>query len=380
MNFNKNNPCPICGKPDYCGYVKSQNGILIGCHRDKGVKINDKIDGIDGKAYILIREKNGTYVYEEENQLKKARLDYSLNRERIKNKNANMSDFEKYEILKKEELDVEKLNLVYSLFLEENPLKEKHKIKLRDEGWTDFMIKNCGFYSSEDSKVKRKEIIKKILEVTTPDRVPGFYIKNGEWTYDLQPGMLLPVKDIDGNIIRIIIKPDWNLYQLKRFKEREEYAPKYISFSSFKESEYNSDINLKEKGSKATAQVGIYYSDDDKWDTIIITEGYKKAKAVNLNIKMPVVALPGVGTYAKIFEGKEKSLNNELKKKGVKTIIIAFDMDMYTNSNVMNAFKNLTKCCKYYKYVTKCFTWNIKNIKGIDDLLLAGYLPEIKSL
>ena len=50
MNFTKHNPCPICGKPDYCGWVKSRNGILIGCHRDQNIKINEKIVS---KFYIL---------------------------------------------------------------------------------------------------------------------------------------------------------------------------------------------------------------------------------------------------------------------------------------------------------------------------------------
>lgn len=385
MNFTKHNPCPICGKPDYCGWVKSQNGILIGCHRDQNIKINEKINGCDGNTYILVRIKNGVYVYEEENQLKNARLEYSLRVNEIKNKKPNLEHFKKKEdIIKKENIydvaDVKRLNDVYTEFLKFNPLKDKHKNKLKDEGWTEKMIENCGFYSSEDHKKEREKIVKHLAANFKLNNVPGFYVENGKWTYKLQPGMLIPVRDINKNIIRIMIRPDWNYYQLKKIKKEGKKVNKYLSFSSFEDTKENPMVNTKLEGAKATSQVGVYYEDDDKWDKIIITEGYKKAKAINSLIKMPVLALPGANSYSKIFEDDDKSLCEILKEKGTKTVLIAYDADIMTNIYVKKAFDKLVEKCKENGFSTKCFMWNILDGKGLDDLLLNGKKPIIVSL
>ena len=347
MNFNKNNPCPICGKPDYCGWVKSQNGILIGCHRNQNIKLNEKINGYDGNDYILVRIKNGVYVYEEENQLKNARLEFFLRTNNKTNKNLNLEQFENRENPVTDKnlykiADVKTLNQVYSEFLKFNPLKDKHKNKLKYEGWTEKMIENCGFYSSEDHKKEREKIVKHLAANFKLNNVPGFYIENGKWTYKLQPGMLIPVRDINKNIVRIMIRPDWNYYQLKKFKEENKKVNKYLSFSSFKDTKENPMVNIKLEGAKATSEVGFYYEDNDKWDNIIITEGYKKAKAINSLIKMPVLALPGVSSYSKIFEDDHKNLCEILKEKGTKTIFIAYDADVLTNIYVEKAFKNLS--------------------------------------
>ena len=177
-----------------------------------------------------------------------------------------------------------------------------------------------------------------------------------------------------------MIRPDWNYYQLKKIKEEGKKVNKYLSFSSFEDTKENPMVNTKLEGAKATSQVGVYYEDDDKWDNIIITEGYKKAKAINSLIKMPVLALPGVSSYSKIFEDDDKNLCEILKEKGTKTVLIAYDADIMTNIYVKKAFDKLVEKCKENGFSTKCFMWNILDGKGLDDLLLNGKKPIIVSL
>ena len=75
-NYNKNNPCPICNGKDYCGWVRSRNGILVCCHRIIDLGKEEKVNGFDNHVYYHMYTKNGTGVYEEEEQFLTSRNNF----------------------------------------------------------------------------------------------------------------------------------------------------------------------------------------------------------------------------------------------------------------------------------------------------------------
>lgn len=388
MNVTKKNPCPICGKSDYCGWVNSQNGILISCHRVLDVPKDFVMDGIDGKRYVSIRTKNGCGIFEEEEQLIKARMDYydykkSPNKKFFNKNRGNPCLNSKKQNLEQFIAPDEMLNEVYSCVIEQISLNEKHKKNLNAEGWTEEMIENSGFYSVPDIKILKDIILELSLKYNL-EGVPGFYKVKDKWNAKFIRGMVIPVYNIEGLIVRLRIKPDWSKKQIEEFNIAQKKAPKYLNFSSFKEGIIDGKVvNLLNSGTRSGSLVSYFFNEDDEFETVIITEGDKKAKAVNLLRKMPCVSLPGVSTYNKLFD--EDNLSGvpdivKLKSKGLKRAIICYDADKKNNKDVKKAEHELVKKLEEHEIEVYIGTWDIEDGKGIDDLLLCGKVPKLLKL
>lgn len=74
-----------------------------------------------------------------------------------------------------------------------------------------------------------------------------------------------------------------------------------------------------------------------------------------------VLAVPGVQQYKKFFP--------MLRKLNVKSVTIAYDMDMLTNKDVRNSVFKLIQALLKLGYKTRMAIWNLKDGKGIDDIL-----------
>ena len=308
MNYNRYNPCPICGSTDYCAYIKSQNGYLTTCHKlKKVVSKNEIIDGIDGKEYVFLYEKNGCYMFEDKEQYDRAKKAY---REGFKYKVEDSVDFKKKTENKAiledkgfyDELSVshEHLNIVYRTVLKYCTLSNKHINMLKNEKWPDWLIKSSDYYTTPAYVDKNKIIEELIKNNVSVEGVPGFFVKNGSWTFNMVNGMILPVYDINKNIIRLQIRPDWAKLQLKQFSERGEKPPKYLSFSS----------KGKYYGSSSGAVAGIHHK-SSSFKTVIVTEGSKDARIASEYLNRPCVYLPGVDTYEGFLNSR---LFDDLKK------------------------------------------------------------------
>lgn len=358
-NYNKNNPCPICNGKDYCGWVRSRNGILVGCHRIIDLEKDEKVDGIDGRKYYHLYTKNGTGVYEEEEQFLTARRTYKNSTGtfcRIHNGNNDILNKIKKDSWEK---PPEYLDKVYRDFLKGMKLSESNRRELIKDGWTDELLEKSEFYSIENNMSERIQKLAKIYDLYG---VPGFYIKENKWRARIYQGFVIPVYDMNGYIVRLQFKP----YFAKKVKDI-----KYLSFTSFKSTPDN-DVNLLEKGTRAYSRVSYVFTKGDSWNTIMVTEGGKKARAVNSLRKMPCVSLPGVTTYELFFYDID-----ELLRRGLKRIIIAFDADKKYNKNVKNAEKNFIKRLKTYNIEILLARWDIEDGKGIDDLMLKNKKPKL---
>ena len=111
-----------------------------------------------------------------------------------------------------EKADHETLNRVYSAFLKESPLLNKHTQKLVKRGLTmeeADQFKKLGYRSHMDQG--RAEIVKNMIRKGVPEmdiaKTPGFYIVEYKgtryWTTSRLIGMLIPVRNSFGQIIAV---------------------------------------------------------------------------------------------------------------------------------------------------------------------------------
>ncbi len=105
-------------------------------------------------------------------------------------------------------------------------------------------------------------------------------------------------------------------------------------------------------------------------ETVYLTEGVMKADiahclSVELGHPCAFVGLTGVGNYNQYVRALE-----ELRECGVTRIKVAFDMDAFTNENVMAARERVLKTGTEAGFDMAPLRWN-PCYKGIDDLLLS---------
>ena len=72
-----------------------------------------------------------------------------------------------------------------------------------------------------------------------------------------------------------------------------------------------------------------------------------------------------------------KSALDILKQRGTKSAVIAYDADRYKNDMVMNAMNGLANLLQNEGFNVYIADWEIKDGKGLDDLLSEGYLPSL---
>ena len=427
--MSRQEPCPICGKPDYCFWseLKNEPGMYILLCRRSSEAVGTLITGNDGNEYIVIPKNNqdviGTY-YENVKQREDRKKSFVAGeRKEYTRKQFTVIDF--VSPLSNEELDA-----IYRCMMRKLPLYKFHAQYLLKEGWNMEMLKKnmiCSFPSKHISKLptslkqipSREHLAKDImseLKLNSLAGVPGAYKNDkGQWTFHGPSGIIFPVYDIDGHIYRIRIRLDYmdlpvniredeNGYyymddkdkvtvsmsgpfirvgEERIFKRFSSHEGKYRNFSSYKEdpNAYKAGFieNIFQKGCEAKNQIMFAINPGDDKKVFWITEGEKKAIFSNHVLKQPVIGLPGVNDFAKLNKSiNGKSAITTMKQRGYKTVIVAFDADRYRNEMVMRCMNGLISLMKEEGFSVYLADWNEADGKGLDDLLAAGYLPAIK--
>ncbi|HBJ2623118.1 TPA: DUF3854 domain-containing protein [Clostridium botulinum] len=101
-------------------------------------------------------------------------------------------------------------------------------------------------------------------------------------------------------------------------------------------------------------------------DVILITEGALKAKIASEIIGVCSLAEAGVSNYRKLITELQLLEKQENKKY---KILLALDMDKYTNPDVIAAEINTVSMLKALGYSITIIEWDINEGKGIDDKL-----------
>ena len=118
---------------------------------------------------------------------------------------------------------------------------------------------------------------------------------------------------------------------------------------------------------------GIHYN-EQRFRTVIVTEGSKDAKIASEYLKRACVYLPGVDTYNAFLNS---DLFNELKKRGLENVIIAYDADIIYKHQVKRAMEGFYEKLEEANVNVYYAKWNINEGKGIGDMLLNGFKPKI---
>lgn len=460
QNCSFSNPCPICGKPDWCNIVTFPNGNTLSyCQRVKGAK--GDVISVGGRSYRCSKETDSGFTvwqpleqYEAYIEALKGSKGTSKPQRIVPiSETSWVNDLPTEGVV--EVLPPEKLDMFYRSLLDLLVLESKHEAKLRSE-WDKspgmfekitsvFPIKSLPpedrvrFSSSEKNTLKnlsRKKIIEKLIEKCgEPKGVPGFYQrKDGVWTFSMLCGIVFPVFDTKGRMIRIrinidypVVKADFegksgrftyglvdekvgwffipdgqkdpqecvwqfgsssNKIELdKKGYPKGKVSGKYMNFSSCKLFQKTDEsgkavakVNKYTNGCESGSFCSVYTKagDDPTW--AYITEGEKKAIVANQYLNVPVVSVPGVNSVSKLFEkesGSDKSMMDSLIEKGCRGVVLVFDADKTVNEAVLHNEQKAVSMFKERNIHIALGEWNPAWGKGLDDVLLTGVKPAI---
>ena len=225
---------------------------------------------------------------------------------------------------------------------------------------------------TETGEIQRDQNKNKIYE--------GYYYFNfnAEWVYQCED-----------KAPKVVYSKDVQLVTLtEKGYPKGEVDGKYKNFSSYKRvllSEDDHTIYYGNKfccGSQSGSNISLYTKKGDDFTTVYITEGEKKAIVLNMLLHVPVISVPGVGTYSKIFKNEHgfmQSLMDRLEAYGCRNWIIAYDSDKKNNTMVLQAEHSaarsfLEKGSSHHIYIAE---WNIHFGKGADDIFIQGNRPTL---
>lgn len=241
----------------------------------------------------------------------------------------------------------ERLDKVYRALLKILTLSDEHRKHLEEvRGMTLEQIEANGYRTLPFGR--RIDIARRVANMCDPSGVPGFYRVGDGWNLAGYPGLLIPVRNWDGRIVGC---------QIRTFPEGEESnLPKYMWLSSAN----------KEGGASAAIHAHVVHG--SKYArTVWLTEGPLKADVSAPKLQSVIVAVPGVNAL-------RPSLIEELKSRGCRKVVLAFDSDAKTNPRVREAMQRALTMLDDAGIEVQVATWP-QEYKGLDDLLLAGKKP-----
>ncbi len=393
-NVSKSEPCPICGKPDWCSvhYVEG-NTKLHYCRRI--TNCSNITSSVNGMTYVFIKQtKDGSCMYKEEAAYMESRKEWEKANGRNKYGNRGASKPKpkqnnvqqpppSYTAPSVAPLDNKSLDAIYSTFLKILHLNKNHVRYLKDERWPDQLIIRSmmrsmppggnSYYYGTGRELITKELIR---EFGSLKGVPGFYEQsNGTWSFSGQSGLLIPLYDHNGNLYRLRLRLDH-----PETDEKGKEKNKYHNFSSYYEisTDGTHATNAFKNGCRSGSHAGLYTTPAyDDYTVCYITEGEKKALFANHVLRAPIVSLPGVNSFNKVLEAMDDGRNvlNYLAAKGCTTVIIAYDSDKYVNEAVLMYEQKLIELLIGRGFRIALAYWNPGFGKGLDDILSINVRP-----
>jgi hypothetical protein len=136
-------------------------------------------------------------------------------------------------------------------------------------------------------------------------------------------------------------------------------------------------------GNPIPIHVAVPVAKRQKWPTghllqvkkVWITEGPIKAEIAAQKLNQVFLSVPGITSWRPIFD--------LITKMGVEEIVLAFDMDIARKKELREQIKTLKMELEKQSQIQKCWIalWREdKHGKGIDDMLLNGFKPQVRPL
>lgn len=237
------------------------------------------------------------------------------------------------------------LDRVYGLLFQHLPLSREHREQLLRRGLPEEKHAQYATLPAEG----RQGAVRAVVEVTDPTGVPGFCLGDRGWYLSGPPGLLIAVKNFEGQIWGVQVRVD-----------DPGEGGKYRWLSS-----------RKGKGPKAKVRYHVAAAGDIR--RVWVTEGPLKADVAAHFLGETVIAVPGVNTWG------STGLVDALKERSVEEVVIAYDADARANVHVAKASLALGR--ELFRAGIKIrYAWWSPQYKGIDDLLNAGESPEVVSV
>jgi hypothetical protein len=184
--------------------------------------------------------------------------------------------------------------------------------------------------------------------------VPGFLLREQRRSYlslGGPPGILLPVRDVDGRVIA---------HQIRTDDPRK--SGKYVWLSS---------SSRGGPGPGSPMHVSRALLPTSSW-RVWLTEGILKADICSGLLQETVLALPGVQAD-KYFLDTLLALK---ERNQISELVIALDSDWHTKEPVAQARLKLAELAARHGIPVWLADWT-PELKGLDDLLLAGGVPKL---
>lgn len=112
-----------------------------------------------------------------------------------------------------------------------------------------------------------------------------------------------------------------------------------------------------------------------------LTEGSIKADVISHHLRKAYSEeeLSSIGQMVVAVAGTNnwQAAVSKLLKTNIRTITIAYDMDVLTNKNVELQYSSLVKTLKQKGFKVNLAIWSLSQAKGLDDLLNLNYKPKI---
>jgi len=246
------------------------------------------------------------------------------------------------------------LDHVYRALLATLPLSPPHRQALRQRGLSDReMVRRLYRTLPPHSRATRARQMVEHFGAEVCARIPGLYrAERGRqqwWSLAGVPGLLIPVREMDGRIVALKVRAD-----------HPGEGPKYTYLSS-----------TKHGGPGPGAPVHVPLHALSPGAPVRITEGELKADVATVLSGVLAIAVPGVALWRQVL-----SLLDVLQPTGVR---LAFDSDWRQNPHVARALAQATQALVEAGHAVWVETWDASQGKGIDDVLAAGSTPTLQS-
>lgn len=395
-NVSKREPCPICGKPDWCSIqTLSPDVQLLYCRRIlSGVDI---VSPVNNREYVFIKQTtDGSCLYKDREQYERDREDWMLQNSGYQHNypKKKESDYrrenhpEESMPTAESQLSIpprpnHELDLIYRSFLKRLRLNKNHLRYLIREGWPKELImhsmlrslppNNSPYYTGQDRERITLELIREFGSV---EGVPGFFQKHGgDWTFSGSSGILIPLYDPDHRLYRLRVRLD-----RPQVDDNGKEKNKYNNFSSYFEAKTKDGTpsNAFINGCRSGSHIGLYDNPStDDYTVCYITEGEKKAIFANYILRVPVISVPGVNSFSKLLEPAENGFTvlDYLKSRGCKILVVAYDSDKYVNHSVLMYEEKIIEFLSSQDFYIGVAFWNPGFGKGLDDILSINIRP-----
>lgn len=353
----RSNPCPICGKPDWCS--TSADGAWAVCRR---VDTGDGLHRVDksGGDYWLYRIDGS---------------DSDIGSETQKDVAADFSETISQPVLAPADPDT--LDKVYRALLQELTLSAVHRENLRKRGLSDEEIDLRGYKTLVGpgrSKLAKTMVSKFGVDVCK--KIPGLFIKQGErkpyWTLAGSAGIVVPLRDVRGRIVALKVRAD----------NPGGKSPKYSYITSSGRMGAVQDgpspmptvhlpVHTSSSHQNAIGNGSANANSDNNGNANVrvrLTEGELKADIATVLSGDLTISIPGVSAWRPALP--------VLRELAPEKVLLSFDADARKNYNVARALQNTAVALQTEGFDVELEIWPEEWGKGIDDVLASGYTPK----